>query len=396
MPPSWVERKRDEVDPLMHRGSTSLLETPAEVELYAAQQQAFATPLPVSDDTPAGMLTDADSPVSDAMIFPYLEILESVVDRAPWPLELQAQWLIKIHGDSFSPMKTTHVCSMHFQPGDLVVTAGGLRRLKKGATPVLFSWNEYALPTPRPNVWERKPRAESPTPFLTANSESEMETATPDRDYCVTPATAVMANEIEALHRKIRYLQHQQEVLKLRPCRVGRAHSFLHQALWKLVEPVVNTKMVRITNAKAASASSSEFSQLTTVCTLGLPLRDLAERFVIHRTTASRIIATWTHFLYYLLGSKRLWIPRETSEEFSTYKSHATFKAMIGMAPHGAIRFVSGLYAGSMSDREIFKLSGIANLLTPDMAIMVDKGFLVDNLAPCKVTSISHIKTTEH
>lgn len=43
------------------------------------------------------------------------------------------------------------------------------------------------------------------------------------------------------------------------------------------------------------------------------------------------------------------------------------------------------VYAGSMSDYQIFKLSGIANLLTLDMAIMMDKGFLVDNLAPCKV-----------
>lgn len=57
---------------------------------------------------------------------------------------------------------------------------------------------------------------------------------------------------------------------------------------------------------------------------------------------------------------------------------------MIGVAPHGVITFVSGLYAGSMSGREI-KLSGIANLLTPDMAIMVDKGFLEDNLVTCKV-----------
>lgn len=153
---------------------------------------------------------------------------------------------------------------------------------------------------------------------------------------------------------------------------------------------------------------------------VGFPLRDLAERFSIHRTTASRIISSWTHFLYCLLGSKRLWIPPEIvkaqlppefkafpdtqvvldctelfcqtpsslllhSEVFSTYKSHATFKAMIGMAPHGAVTFVSGLYAGSMSDREIFKLSGITKLLKPDMAIMVDKGFLVDNIAPCKV-----------
>lgn len=153
---------------------------------------------------------------------------------------------------------------------------------------------------------------------------------------------------------------------------------------------------------------------------LGQQLRDLAERFGIHRSTVSRIIATWTNFLYHLLGSKRLWLPREVvkahlppefsafpdtqvvldcteiycqtpsdlllqSEVFSTYKSHATLKAMIGMAPHGAITFVSALYAGSMSDREIFKQSGIIRVLEPDMAIMVDKGFLVDNLTPYKV-----------
>ena len=40
----------------------------------------------------------------------------------------------------------------------------------------------------------------------------------------------------------------------------------------------------------------------------------------------------------------------------------------------------SGLYAGSMSDHEIFKVSGIVKLLRPAMAIMVDKGFVVDNL----------------
>ena len=43
----------------------------------------------------------------------------------------------------------------------------------------------------------------------------------------------------------------------------------------------------------------------------GLLLRDLAERFCIHRSTASRIVSTWTHFLYFLLGSQRLWIPSE-------------------------------------------------------------------------------------
>ncbi|KAK9977036.1 hypothetical protein ABG768_018857 [Culter alburnus] len=197
------------------------------------------------------------------------------------------------------------------------------------------------------------------------------------------------------------------------------------QVFWKLVEPAVNTKMVQwcnsyipplcITVSRPNTRPNTnlklqpidEFLLFLMHLSVGLPLRDLAERFDIHRTTASRIIASWTHFLFNLLGSQRLWIPRETvkthlppefsafpdtqevldcteifcqtpsslllqSEVFSTYKSHATFTAMIGMAPHGAFTF-------------IFKLSGIANLLTLDMAIMMDKGFLVDNLAPCKV-----------
>lgn len=153
---------------------------------------------------------------------------------------------------------------------------------------------------------------------------------------------------------------------------------------------------------------------------IGLPLRDLAERFGVNTTTASRIIAAWAHLLYNLLGRQCLWISPEAVRahlppEFSAFsdtqvvldctevfcqtlssalqqsqaspknKSRAAFKAMIGMAPHGAVTFVSALYSGSLGGREIFKLSGITSLLTPDMAIMVDKGYLIDDLAPCKV-----------
>ncbi|KAK0132973.1 hypothetical protein N1851_031663 [Merluccius polli] len=73
------------------------------------------------------------------------------------------------------------------------------------------------------------------------------------------------------------------------------------------------------------------------------------------------------------------------SEVYSHYKSHCTFKAMIGMAPHGPLTFVSALYGGSISDRELFRLSGIIPLLSPDMAVMVDKGFRVDNLMAGKL-----------
>ncbi len=144
----------------------------------------------------------------------------------------------------------------------------------------------------------------------------------------------------------------------------------------------------------------------------------MSHRFIIHRTTVSRIIITWANFLYSLLGSVCIWmspaavkasLPHDfegiysdtqvildctemrcqtpsslllQSEVFSAYKSHCTFKAMVGMAPHGTLTFVSTLFEGSMSDREVFRQSGITSLLTPDMAIMVDKGFLVDDLVP--------------
>lgn len=41
-----------------HRGSTSHLQTPADVEAFADQQQALAVPLPLRDSTPVEMLTD--------------------------------------------------------------------------------------------------------------------------------------------------------------------------------------------------------------------------------------------------------------------------------------------------------------------------------------------------
>ncbi|XP_051814909.1 uncharacterized protein LOC110970886 isoform X3 [Acanthochromis polyacanthus] len=71
------------------------------------------------------------------------------------------------------------------------------------------------------------------------------------------------------------------------------------------------------------------------------------------------------------------------SEVFS--KSHCTFKAMVGVSPHGALTFVSTLFEGSMSDTKVFRQSRITSLLIPDMAIMVDKGFLVDDLVPGRV-----------
>ncbi|KAL7395247.1 hypothetical protein ABVT39_013055 [Epinephelus coioides] len=201
--------------------------------------------------------------------------------RFPIDPEVRAQWLIKIRRDNFSPTQNTRLCSRHFQTGDFTVTAGGQRRLNKGAVPSLFAWNDYTIPAPRLNVWVRRPRC--PFPDLAASdSDSEMEVqVAPEHDYCVTPMTSVMSNELasenEALKRKVQELQNQLETLQLQS-RFGlqrlagsdedirfytRFASYKHfQAFWRLVEPAVKTKMVRITSANAASANSNEPTQL--------------------------------------------------------------------------------------------------------------------------------------
>uniref|UniRef100_A0A3B1IMF5 THAP domain-containing protein 1 n=1 Tax=Astyanax mexicanus TaxID=7994 RepID=A0A3B1IMF5_ASTMX len=74
-----------------------------------------------------------------------------IFHKFPVDAAVRAKWLTKIRRDKFTPTVNTRVCGRHFQPGDFAVTAGGLRRLQSGAVPLLFSWNEYTLPTPRQN-----------------------------------------------------------------------------------------------------------------------------------------------------------------------------------------------------------------------------------------------------
>lgn len=56
------------------------------------------------------------------------------------------------------------------------------------------------------------------------------------------------------------------------------------------------------------------------------------------------------------------------------------FKGLIGIAPYGVIIFVSKLYTGSISDKEIFRKSKILWLLQPRDGVMADKGFQVEKM----------------
>ena len=78
--------------------------------------------------------------------------------------------------------------------------------------------------------------------------------------------------------------------------------------------------------------------------------------------------------------------PRNYSRQgnlYSQYKSHTTFKALIAVTPHGSACFISDLFEGSISDRDIFCRSGIIDFINPGDVLLVDKGFKIEDvLAP--------------
>lgn len=158
---------------------------------------------------------------------------------------------------------------------------------------------------------------------------------------------------------------------------------------------------------------------------LGLLETDLGVRFNISTSTVSRIILTWANFLYTMLGQVPIWpttaqikstmpqcfkttypktrvildcteikVQRPSpkvlnSELYSAYKSHTTFKCLIGIAPHGAVTFVSSLYQGSISDKEITRRSGILSLIEEGDEVMADKGFLIKDLLETKKATLT-------
>ena len=77
---------------------------------------------------------------------------------------------------------------------------------------------------------------------------------------------------------------------------------------------------------------------------------------------------------------------RSQSAKFSSYKHHNTAKSLVGIAPNGAVTFISDLYAGRTTNKQLTRDSGLYTLLEQGDSVMADRGFEIEDELPVGVS----------
>uniref|UniRef100_A0A3P9PJI4 THAP-type domain-containing protein n=1 Tax=Poecilia reticulata TaxID=8081 RepID=A0A3P9PJI4_POERE len=324
----------------------------------------------------------------------------------PTDSDLRKQWLINIRRDPYTVTAHTKVCSGHFTSDQLIepTSLTGGRRLVKGAVPTLFQWN----------ICEGK--TEPPPP----PQAQEWHSLQKDHNYCFIPGPPAKKRSFSSeLDKSISATEDQSKYVKNLRKKIWEQFIQQEFCLQRFAGSDDDIQFYTRQHLQPVD----EFFLFLIFLSLGMKERDLAIRFNTHQSIVSLVIATWTNFLFTVLGSQCIWLTQQQvqaylPEEFKdfpdthvildctelrcqiplpqmdinpTHRSLCTMRALVGIAPHGAVTFVSDLYRGSFSNSELFKCSGIAENLTEDMAVMVNKGFLIRDCCECKVYPLSFL-----
>ncbi|XP_053399183.1 uncharacterized protein LOC123558297 [Mercenaria mercenaria] len=187
--------------------------------------------------------------------------------------------------------------------------------------------------------------------------------------------------------------------------------SLIDQGADKLSTEITGSMNENKLGRKSKLRPIDEFLLVMMRLKLGLLVKDLEYRFKISSSGVSKIFNEWILFMFecmqslvfmpklevlqinvpkcfekfsdtrVVLDCTEIFIQSPSSLEnkaltFSNYKSHNTFKALIGVSMTGAVVLVSRLWPGSTSDVEITRSGGLFEQLEKGDAVMVDKGFV--------------------
>ena len=166
------------------------------------------------------------------------------------------------------------------------------------------------------------------------------------------------------------------------------------------------------TGPTSKNSTAEEFLMVMMRLRAGLPLSDLDQRFGLSVSSVSKICTAWINLMYFelkklcqmpewdqtvnakqfsqfphlriVLDCTEIFCEKPSSlqankEVYSNYKSHTTFKYLVGISPHPAVVYVSKAWGGRASDKRITQTStDLLDKLKPNDEVMVDRGFEIE------------------
>ncbi|PFX27783.1 putative RNA-directed DNA polymerase from transposon BS [Stylophora pistillata] len=122
----------------------------------------------------------------------------------------------------------------------------------------------------------------------------------------------------------------------------------------------------------------------------GLAELHLANLFGVSHAKISRLFTTYINYVYLKTGQVNIWPSRALVDKTMPdifKEKYPNTRGLVGIATNGAITFISQLYTGSISDREIVTRNGCLDLkFDKGDAVMADKGFTVEEILPLGVS----------